>query len=65
VALSWEGYWREKTGDSAERVVREALRREIAIRDGGSPNRGVVLVDVLNRLGGLTATRTTDLWTRN
>ena len=57
--------WRERTGDSAELVVREALRRAIAIRDGGSPNRVVVLVDVLSRLGELTATDTTDLWTHD
>jgi hypothetical protein len=57
--------WKERAGDSAEQVFREALRRAVALRDGGSPNRAVVLVSVLNRLGELSRFDTADLWTRD
>jgi len=57
--------WRARTGDNVELVVREVFRRAIVIRDGGSPSRIVVLVDVLNHLGDLMGIDTADLWTRD
>jgi hypothetical protein len=57
--------WRAHVGDDPERAFREAMRRAIAIRDGGNPHRVVVLVAVLNRLGELTGYDASDLWDRD
>ena len=57
--------WREKVGDDPERAYREALRRAVALRDGGSQLRVVVLVAVLNRLGELSGFDGSQLWSRD
>jgi hypothetical protein len=57
--------WKKRVGDDAEQAFREALRRAIAMRDGGNKNRVVVLVDVLNRLGELSGYDGFDLWDRD
>jgi hypothetical protein len=57
--------WRERTGNDPERVYREALRRAIVLRDGGTPSRAVILWQVLTRLGELSAFDTNDLWGRD
>ena len=56
--------WRTQVGDNPERVFREAMRRAIAIRDGGNKARAVVLVAVLHRLGELAGYDSLDLWER-
>jgi hypothetical protein len=57
--------WRQRTDDDPERVDREALRRALALREGGPPSRAVILVDVLNRLGELLALDGTSVWDRD
>jgi hypothetical protein len=57
--------WRARVGDDPEQAFREALRRAIALRDGGNPHRAVVLVAVLQRLEELTGFDGSDLWTRD
>jgi hypothetical protein len=57
--------WRERTGDDPERVYREAMRRALALREGGLRGRVTILVDVLNRLGELLALDGTSVWDRD
>ena len=60
----WEDLlWRERVGSDSERIVREALRRAIDIRDSASLSaRPVFLVDVLNKLCDVLNVRTEHLW---
>jgi hypothetical protein len=57
--------WRERLGSDSERIVREALRRAIDMRDSEAANlsaRPVFLVDVLNKLCEVLNVRTERLW---
>ena len=55
--------WPERVGSDSERIVREALRRAIDIRDSASLSaRPVFLVDVLNKLCDVLNVRTEHLW---
>jgi hypothetical protein len=62
----WEDLrWRERVGSDSERIVREALRRAIEMRDSEAANlsaRPVFLVDVLNKLCEVLNVRTERLW---
>jgi hypothetical protein len=66
----WEDLgWRERVGSDPERIVREALRRAIDIRDSHAASapsslsaRPAFLVDVLNKLSEVLNVRTEDLW---
>jgi hypothetical protein len=60
----WEDLrWRVRVGSDSERIVREALRRAIDIRDSASLSaRPVFLVDVLNKLCEALNVRTERLW---
>ncbi len=63
----WEDpTWPDRVGDDPSRIVREALRRAVDIRDkhnsGPLAARPVFLVDVLNRLCEVLAVETNDLW---
>jgi hypothetical protein len=62
----WEDLrWRERVGSDSERIVREALRRAIDMRDSEAANlsaRPVFLVDVLNKLCEVLNVRTERLW---
>jgi hypothetical protein len=62
----WEDLrWRERVGSDSERIVREALRRAIDMRDSEAANlsaRPVFLVDVLNKLCEVVNVRTERLW---
>jgi hypothetical protein len=62
----WEDLrWRERLGSDSERIVREALRRAIDMRDSEAANlsaRPVFLVDVLNKLCEVLNVRTERLW---
>ena len=66
----WEDLrWRERVGNDSERIVREALRRAVDIRDSeaaAAPSslsaRPLFLVDVLNKLCEVLNVRTERLW---
>jgi hypothetical protein len=68
-ALHWrweDPTWPVRVGEEPSRIVREALRRAVDIRDRHSDEplaaRPVFLVDVLNRLCEVLAVDTKDLW---
>jgi hypothetical protein len=71
-SLSWRWEdlrWRERVGSDSQRIVREALRRAVDIRDleaATAPSslraRPVFLVDVLNKLCEVLNVRTERLW---
>jgi hypothetical protein len=47
----WEDQgWRDRVGQDPTKIVLEALRRAVDIRDQGVGSRSVLLVDVLNEL---------------
>ena len=66
----WEDLrWRERVGSDPERIVREALRRAVDVRDSESAKapsglsaRPVFLVDVLNKLCEVLNVSTERLW---
>ncbi len=65
----WEDLrWKERTGDDATELVREAVRRAVDVRDWsegtGLTARAVFLVDVLNELCATLDVDTADLWVR-
>jgi len=59
----WEDRgWRDRVGQDPTKIVLEALRRAVDIRDQGVTSRSVLLVDVLNKLCSVLGIDGGQLW---